>query len=94
MIKSLRNVMRQDKEKFKIPSSVQDTIPVHTIWKNGIFLVGNNKYSKTYQFTDINYGKASEVDKKAVPCLQRITQLLRQQCHDKDHYYDTKTQSL
>lgn len=66
MIKSLRNVMRQDKEKFKIPSSVQDTIPVHTIWKNGIFLVGNNKYSKTYQFTDINYGKASEEDKKAM----------------------------
>lgn len=58
--------MRQDKEKFKIPSSVQDTIPVHTIWKNGIFLVGNNKYSKTYQFTDINYGKASEEDKKAM----------------------------
>lgn len=66
MIKSLRNVMRQDKEKFKIPSSVQDTIPVHTIWKNGIFLIGNNKYSRTYQFTDINYGKASEEDKKAM----------------------------
>ena len=66
MIKSLRNIIHQDKEKFKIPTSVQDTIPVHTIWKNGIFLVGNNKYSKTYQFTDINYGKASEEDKKAM----------------------------
>ncbi len=66
MIKSLRNIIHQDKEKFKIPASVQDTIPVHTIWKNGIFLVGNNKYSKTYQFTDINYGKASEEDKKAM----------------------------
>lgn len=66
MIKSLRNIIHQDKEKLKIPASVQDTIPVHTIWKNGIFLVGNNKYSKTYQFTDINYGKASEEDKKAM----------------------------
>ncbi len=66
MIKSLRNIIHQDKEKIKIPASVQDTIPVHTIWKNGIFLVGNNKYSKTYQFTDINYGKASEEDKKAM----------------------------
>lgn len=66
MIKSLRNIIHQDKEKLKIPTSVQDTIPVHTIWKNGIFLVGNNKYSKTYQFTDINYGKASEEDKKAM----------------------------
>ena len=60
MIKSLRNIMKQDKEKFKIPRGVQDVIPIRSIWKNGIFLVGNNKYSKTFQFTDINYGKASE----------------------------------
>ncbi len=66
MIKSLRNIMKQDKEKFKIPKSVQDTIPVRTIWKNGIFLVGNNKYSKTYKFTDINYGTASDEDKKSI----------------------------
>ena len=66
MIKSLRNIMKQDKEKFKIPKSVQDTIPIRTIWKNGIFLVGNNKYSKTYKFTDINYGTASDEDKKSI----------------------------
>lgn len=66
MIKSLSNIMKQDKEKFKVPRGVQDAIPVQTIWKNGIFLVGNNKYSKTYQFTDINYGKASDEDKKTM----------------------------
>lgn len=66
MIKSLRNIMKQDKEKFKIPRGVQDVIPIRSIWKNGIFLVGNNKYSKTFQFTDINYGKASEEDKKSL----------------------------
>ena len=66
MIKSLQNIMKQDKERFKVPRGVQDAIPVQTIWKNGIFLVGNNKYSKTYQFTDINYGKASDEDKKTM----------------------------
>ena len=66
MIKSLRNILKQDKEKFRIPRGVQDAIPVRSLWKNGIFLVGNNKYSKTFQFTDINYGKASEEDKKTM----------------------------
>ena len=66
MIKSLNAIIRQDKEKFRVPRSVQDAIPVRTIWKNGIFLVGNNKYSKTFQFTDINYGTASDEDKKTM----------------------------
>ena len=58
--------MKQDKEKFKIPRGVQDVIPIRSMWKNGTFLVGNNKYSKTFQFTDINYGKASEEEKAQV----------------------------
>ncbi len=66
MIKSLNAIIRQDQEKLRIPRSVQDAIPVRTIWKNGIFLVGNNKYSKTFQFTDINYGTASDEDKKTM----------------------------
>ncbi len=66
MIKSLNAIIRQDQEKFRVPRSVQDAIPVRTIWKNGIFLVGNNKYSKTFQFTDINYGTASDEDKKTM----------------------------
>ncbi len=52
--------MRQDREKFKIPKSVQQVIPIQTIWKDGIFLVGRNKYAKTYRFTDINFEVASE----------------------------------
>ena len=58
--------MRQDKEKFKIPKSVQQVIPIQTIWKDGIFLVGKNKYAKTYRFTDINFEVASEEDKKSM----------------------------
>ena len=54
---------REEKEKFKIPRRVQDTIPIRTVWPDGTFLVGNNRYSKTYQFQDINYAVASLDDK-------------------------------
>lgn len=66
MIKTLHSISKQEKEKFRIPHSVQQTIPIDTIWKDGIFKVGKNKYSKTFQFTDINYATASKEDKKAL----------------------------
>ena len=43
MLKTLKSVMRQDREKFKIPRSVQQAIPIQRIWKDGIFQVGRNK---------------------------------------------------
>ena len=43
MLRTLKTVMRQDKEKFKIPKSVQQAIPIQTIWKDGIFLVGEKQ---------------------------------------------------
>ena len=48
MIKTLRNLFKQDKEKFVVPKSVQAVIPIKTIWEDGIFLVGKNKYAKTF----------------------------------------------
>ena len=33
MLRTLKTVMRQDKEKFKIPKSVQQAIPIQTIWE-------------------------------------------------------------
>ena len=54
MIKTLKNTFKQDKEKFAIPSSVQQAIPIQAIWQDGIFQVGRNKFSKTFKFTDIN----------------------------------------
>ena len=53
---------REEKEKFKIPRRVQDTVPIKTVWPDGTFLVGNNRYSRTYQFRDINYAVASNDD--------------------------------
>lgn len=66
MIKTLRNLFKQDKEKFKVPKSVQQVIPIATLWEDGIFLVAKNKYAKTYKFTDINYAVASREDKEGM----------------------------
>ena len=59
-----RTLFKKNKEKFKIPKSVQDAIPIDAMWEDGIFLVGKNKYSKCFKFTDINYSVASREDKE------------------------------
>ena len=66
MLKTLKKIFRLDKEKFKVPRCVQDIIPVKAIWEDGIFLVGRNKYSKSFKFLDINYAVASKEDKEAM----------------------------
>lgn len=65
MIKSIRTIMRQDKERYRIPRRVQDVIPIGCIWPDGIFKTGN-KFSKTFRFTDINYMVASREDKESM----------------------------
>lgn len=61
MIKTLHNVLKQDKERFRIPRSVQDIIPIKTIWNDGIFKVGSC-FAKTFKFSDINYAMLSQDD--------------------------------
>ena len=63
MLKTLMNLLKQDKERYRVPRRVQDVIPIKRVWKDGIFLVGN-KYTKTFAFTDINYLVASKADKQ------------------------------
>ena len=65
MIKTLQNTLRQDKESFALPRSVQDTIPIHRLWPDGVFQFGS-KFSKTIRFSDINYAIASKEDKTAM----------------------------
>jgi hypothetical protein len=65
MIKTLKNIFAQDKEKFIVPKGVQQIIPINRVWDDGIFLVGN-KYAKTYKFEDINYAVASREEKEAL----------------------------
>ena len=65
MIKTLQNTLKQDKERFTVPKSVQDIIPIRRIWPDGVFQFGS-KYSKTLRFSDINYAIASKEDKTAM----------------------------
>jgi len=65
-MKSLKTLFKQDKEEFVVPNNVQDVIPIKRIWEDGIFLVGKNKYSKCFRFSDINYAVASKNDKEGM----------------------------
>jgi hypothetical protein len=65
MIKTLKRILSQDKERFVIPKGVQQAIPIRAMWPDGIFLVGN-KFSKSFRFEDINYAVASREDKEAM----------------------------
>ena len=67
MIKTLSNIMKLDKQdKFVVPKKVQDILPAKVIYPDGIFLVGKNKYSKMFQFQDVNYAVASKEDKESM----------------------------
>ena len=65
-MKTLTTLFRQDRERFTVPKSVQDVIPIRAIWDDGIFMVGSNKYAKTFRFEDINYAVASKEVKEAM----------------------------
>ena len=65
MMKSIKTIMQQDRERYRIPRRVHDVIPISCIWNDGIFKVGG-KFSKTYRFTDINYLVASREDKESM----------------------------
>ena len=65
MIKTLNKMKKQDKERYTVPRSVQQTIPIRTVWPDGIFRVGN-KFSMSFRFSDINYAVASREDKESM----------------------------
>ena len=65
IIKTLAKAKKLEKEKFKIPRSVQEAIPIQRVWEDGIFQLGN-RFSKAFSFTDINYAIAGKEDKTAL----------------------------
>lgn len=65
MLNTVKKRNKEEKAKYRIPKKVQDLIPIQTIWNDGIFKT-DNKYSKTYRFTDINFQVASETDKQSM----------------------------
>ncbi|MBR2431075.1 ATP-binding protein [bacterium] len=50
---------------MSVPKSVQDVIKIDTVYSDGIFMTGKDRYSKTFKFTDINYAVSSKEDKEA-----------------------------
>ncbi|MBO4898637.1 MAG: ATP-binding protein [Clostridia bacterium] len=52
---------KQKKEKRKIARTVQQSIPIDRLYKDGVFKCGNS-YTKTWRFSDINYAVASDDD--------------------------------
>ena len=63
-MKFLDKLNKKEKTNFKVPSSVQDCIPVKRLYRDGIFYLGKNEYSKAYKFTDTNYAVANKEDKE------------------------------
>jgi hypothetical protein len=65
LIKTLRSLFKQDREKFVVPKTVQQAIPITAVYEDGIFVIGK-KFSRTFRFDDINYAVASKEDKEAM----------------------------
>ena len=65
MMKSLKRSLKQDKERYTVPKSVHDYIPITSIWEDGIFKVGS-RFVKSFKFADINYLVASREDKESM----------------------------
>lgn len=65
MMKSLKRNLKQDKERYTVPKSVHDYIPIESIWDDGIFKIGS-RFVKSFKFADINYLVASREDKESM----------------------------
>ena len=63
MLKTLDAANRSERRPFRVPRSVQQTIPVQRIYKDGIWGV-NGKFTMTWRFADINYALASREDQE------------------------------
>lgn len=61
----LKQIIKNERRSVKIPNNVQDLIPIERVFMDGIFKIGEY-YSKTIQFTDVNYAVASEEEKEFI----------------------------
>ena len=62
-MKYFQKIMRRDKERFTVPRSVQQTIPIQRIWQDGLFYSGS-RYSQAWRFSDINYLLSCRTEKE------------------------------
>jgi len=57
---------------YKTSKSVQECVELLRIVPDGIFEVANNRYSKSYLFSDVNYNTASETEQVQIFVLCSI----------------------
>ena len=65
MIKSLLAANKSERDRFVIPRSVQQSIPIRCVYSDGIWHTGR-KHSRTWRFADINYAAASEEERRSI----------------------------
>lgn len=70
----IREYKKADIPLFKIPRSCQDIIDVVSIAKDGVFFLGQGKYSKLYELTDINYSMFTDEEQNSI--LQKFCEFL------------------
>lgn len=70
MRKTLAAANRGERVPFKIPRSVQQSIPIQRVWQDGIWQV-NGRFSQTWRFADINYSLASYEDQRDMSPTRR-----------------------
>lgn len=64
-LKTLESVKFQNKVPYlhQRMRTVQDTIPIETVFPDGVFYLPNGNYSATWRFSDVNYGVAEKTER-------------------------------
>ena len=65
MIKSLAAANQSERDKLRIPRSVQQSIPIKRIYTDGIWQVGK-KHSCSWKLQDVNYIAASKEARRSI----------------------------
>ena len=64
--KAVRELIRNAQRDDGIPKTAQQSIPFDRMFSDGICRIGNDYYTKTVQFQDINYQLAQQEDKTEI----------------------------
>ena len=64
--KQIKAIVEKTRRDRTVPHSAQDSIPFDRMFPDGICRVGDNYYTKTIQFQDINYQLAMQEDQTAI----------------------------
>ena len=64
--KEIREIIKRAENDDGIPRTAQQSIPFDRMFQDGICRIGNDYYTKTIQFQDINYQLAQQDDKSEI----------------------------